>query len=143
MFTPTTIETLEYPKRVSEFEIQSELFERLKQSGKNVRGEVKGYKSRLDLVLYCGSNTAISVIEVKSRKRPRKHVKIYKQTSRYFSTFFLPILLCTSMQEIEIVFSQVDFICKHVMNIGSEEFLSKWRKGEITIPQSPSKSVAF
>ena len=62
-------EKIPYPTgRVAEFEIQAELYNKLKNEGYDVRGEVKAKKSRLDLVVF-ENKKAKCIIEVKSWKR--------------------------------------------------------------------------
>ncbi len=82
------------PKRESEFELQSMMFSILKSQGFIVRGEVKAYKSRLDLVVYGRDNKAKCIIEVKARARLRKTYRKYKQVTKYETLFKLPVVVC-------------------------------------------------
>ena len=72
-----------YPKRrPSEFEVQARLYNKLRQKGFIVRGEVKATRSRLDLVVYDKNKKAICIIETKSWKKKRK-VTPTKQLKKY------------------------------------------------------------
>lgn len=87
--------TIPLPNRESEFEIQSMMYNILKYQDKFiVRGEVKAYKSRLDLVVYNKNNQAKVIIEVKSRARLRKTYRKYKQVTKYENLFKLPVVVC-------------------------------------------------
>ena len=98
-----------YPARTSEFEIQAELFRGLKQSGYDVRGEVKvpcnretcTKGARFDLVVFKDKQAAV-LIEVKSRLTSRGHKPIMqtKQYQRYIR-FGLPVIYCTNLRQIE------------------------------------------
>jgi hypothetical protein len=90
-----------YPNRLSEFEIQSDIYQRIKQSGLEVKGEVKAKNSRLDLVVYDANNNAICIIEVKSRARARTTEKKYKRVQKYEQLFNLPVIVCTHPSQIE------------------------------------------
>jgi len=58
-----------YPKRETEFEVQAELYCKLKKQGFNVRGNVKINDNRhLDLVVFDENNNDICIIEVKNWK---------------------------------------------------------------------------
>lgn len=71
---------IQYPKKTSEFEIHSSIFNKLKALGYDVRGEVTfinkngGRNARFDLVIFKNKN-AILIIEVKRSFR-RKPVKV-------------------------------------------------------------------
>ncbi|MCK5600442.1 type I restriction enzyme HsdR N-terminal domain-containing protein [Candidatus Pacearchaeota archaeon] len=87
-----------YPDRVSEFELQAQLYYELKKNRINARGEVKAKNSRLDLVIYNEHNKAIAIIEVKSRKKIV--VKKYRQVAKYKELFNLPIIICMHKEQI-------------------------------------------
>ena len=97
-----------FPKYKSEFEVQSDLFERLKVLGFNVRGEVKyevqGHRGmRFDLVVYNSDNIAELVIEVKngpSGKKPTKQ-SYYRQMS------CLPVVVFFEDSEISSVINEL------------------------------------
>ena len=88
------------PKRESEFELQSMMFSILKSQGYTVRGEVKAYKSRLDLVVYSKDNKAKCIIEVKARARLRKTYRKYKQVTKYETLFKMPVIVCHNRSEV-------------------------------------------
>ena len=101
-----------YPQRMTEFEIQSLLFGILKKEGFKVRGEVKAYKSRLDVVVYDDNYKARVIIEVKARKRIRAKVRKYKQVIKYEELFGLPVIVCLNQQKVTETINQV----KGIMN---------------------------
>jgi hypothetical protein len=98
---------IKYPKKVSEFEIQAELYSLLKdEEGYDVRGEVrvddrkqpKGYRQcRFDLVVY-EDKVAKFIIEVKDRK-PKNFNKNTRQFKKY-SSFGIPLFYCFGLDEI-------------------------------------------
>ncbi|MCK5611718.1 type I restriction enzyme HsdR N-terminal domain-containing protein [Candidatus Pacearchaeota archaeon] len=104
--------TIKYPERISEFEIQSLTYGILRKEGFIVRGEVKAYKSRLDIVVYDEQKKAVCIIEVKSRKRIRTRTKKYKQVQKYEELFNLPVLVCVSKSQIQDTLNQV----RRIMN---------------------------
>jgi hypothetical protein len=99
-----------YPQRLSEFEVQSDIYQGLKKKGFNVRGEVKAKKSRLDIVVFDDNNTARCIIEVKSRKRERKLTRKYKRVIKYEELFNLPVIVCTNSSQIEQTLKRVEDI---------------------------------
>lgn len=85
---------------MSEFEIQAELFIRLKDLGFNVKGEYKEGKNRYDIVLLNEENEIDLIIEVKKHKRPKKtkkQIDRYRETGRKvigcWSMTFVPIII--------------------------------------------------
>lgn len=101
---------IQYPVNNSEFEIQSELYYKLRESGYNVRGEVKHAKCRFDIVVYDSNNNAICIIECKryvSRyKKPKQNTK---QIAKY-SQYNIPVLVCVRIPDIPSVISSLDAI---------------------------------
>ena len=99
---------LYYPKdRISEFEVQSDLYQQLKQLGFNVRGEVKAKFSRLHIVVFNNNNIAKCIIEVKSRKRERAAPRKYKRVQKYEELFRLPVITCINRTQINDTINQV------------------------------------
>lgn len=96
---------IKYPTRQAEFEIQALLYISLKREGLNARGEVKAYKSRLDLVIFNDDNTAKCIIEVKANQRPKQ--RKYKRVTKYEDLFKLPVLVCMHKSQINDTISQV------------------------------------
>ena len=96
---------INYPTRQAEFEIQALLYIALKREGLNVRGEVKAYKSRLDLVIFNDTNKALCVIEVKANQRPKQ--RKYKRVTKYEDLFNLPVLVCMHKTQIQDTINQV------------------------------------
>lgn len=108
------IYTIYYPEnRISEFEIQAELYNELKQQGLNVRGEVKAKQSRLDIVVFNEQNKAVCIIEVKSQKKERATQRKYKRVQKYEDLFKLPVLTCLNRKQINETVNKVKEIIKH------------------------------
>lgn len=107
------INVITYPTRQAEFEIQALLYLALKRQGLNVRGEVKAYKSRLDLVIFNDDNQAKCIIEVKANQRPKQ--RKYKRVTKYEELFKLPVIVCMHKTQINDTISQV----KGIMNDSS------------------------
>ena len=108
------INIIKYPTRQAEFEIQALLYIALKREGLNVRGEVKAYKSRLDLVIFNDDNKAICIIEVKSNQRPKQ--RKYKRVTKYEELFHLPVLICMHKSQINDTISQIKGIINDSSN---------------------------
>ncbi|MCK5611747.1 type I restriction enzyme HsdR N-terminal domain-containing protein [Candidatus Pacearchaeota archaeon] len=99
--------TILYPARQSEFEVQSLIFTILKSEKYNVRGEVKALRSRLDIVVYNDNNKAVCIIEVKARARVRKKPRQYKQVMKYEELFGLPVIICLNRSQVRDTINQV------------------------------------
>ncbi len=99
-----------FPYRIAEFEIQAELFNKLRTQGFNVRGEVKAEKSRLDLVIFNTENRAKCSIEVKSSQRIKK--RKYKRVEKYEELFNLPVIVCVHNDQINQTIDEV----RRIMN---------------------------
>lgn len=106
---------IKYPDKLSEFEIHSELYNKLKLLWFDVRWEVtdtsiKKYcknkkwfrKSRFDLVIF-KDKTATHIIEVKNSKN---HTMNTRQNIKY-SMYNLPILYCMWLDDIELIIEQL------------------------------------
>lgn len=96
---------IKYPTKESEFEIQATLFNRLKELGHDVRGEVtdrqegreKGFRqSRFDIVVF-ENKKAKFIIEVKNYKKTnfttRQDVK--------YSQYEAELIYCSSIEGID------------------------------------------
>jgi len=92
---------INYPKRQSEFEVQSHLYEILKSMGLNVRGEVKFEHCLFDLVIYDSENKPICIIEVKKRKEGYS-IDRYKKTKQYakYTQYGVPLIVCGNYNDI-------------------------------------------
>lgn len=99
-----------FPDRLSEFEIQSDVYQALKKKGFNVRGEVKAKSSRLDLVVFDKNDGARCIIEVKSRERVRKKPRKYRRVQKYEELFNLPVIVCMNGSQIEQTVKEVEKI---------------------------------
>jgi hypothetical protein len=102
--------SIKFPRKHSEFEVQAELYSKLKLAGYNVRGEVEAKQigrrgCRFDLVIFDGEEARI-IIEVKSRRRLLDRQLDTPQLRRYRS-WNIPVLLCRCMDEIEPTFNNV------------------------------------
>lgn len=98
--------------RPSEFEIQARLYNKLREEGFNVRGELNAKLShdrncRLDLVVYDYNNNPVCIIEVKSWAKPRS-IRRYsnKQLKRYRKLGY-PVLLCCHKNMMSAVIQEV------------------------------------
>lgn len=102
------IYTVYYPdNRISEFEIQSDLYQELKQQGFDVRGEVKAKQSRLDIVVFNEQKKAVCIVEVKSQKKERTTQRKYKRVAKYEELFKLPVLTCLNRNQITEIVNEV------------------------------------
>jgi len=104
---------INYPKRQSEFEVQSHLYEALKAVGLNVRGEVKHEHCRFDLVIYDKENNPICIIEVKGRGK-ENYMERFKHTKRYskYSSYNVPILVCRNDSDVLPTLNQISKLLK-------------------------------
>jgi hypothetical protein len=106
---------IQYPKKLSEFEMHANLFFRLKQEGYDVRGEVtaknNGRKSSFDLVIFNLAGAAV-IIEVKNSpcealingKKTRQAVK--------YTEYGIPLLFYTTITPLdEVVASVKEALC--------------------------------
>jgi hypothetical protein len=105
-----TFHKVVYPQRLSEFEVQSDIYQELKKKGFNVKGEVKAKNSRLDIVVFDDNNTAKCIIEVKSRERVRKTPRKYRRVEKYEELFNLPVIVCMNASQVESTVKQVEDI---------------------------------
>lgn len=94
-----------YPKKQSEFEIHSRLFQKLLDDGFDARAEVlyidkkapKGYRQcRFDIVIF-ENQVATKIIEVKNYVKTNFDTRQDKK----YSAFGLEIIYCTSIESIE------------------------------------------
>lgn len=97
-----------YPQQDSEFDVQAELWRRLKEIGFDVRGEVRAVcddggkrsRTRLDLVVF-DNRRAIAIIECKNSDKSTRCVVTGRQGRRY-SKFSLPLFLCVNRSKIDL-----------------------------------------
>lgn len=92
-----------YPVKLSEFEVQSNLFQQLAEEGVLVRGCVpawcidggKSHRVFLDVVVFNRLNEAVLIIECKNN---REHVpplkRLHGRQHRRYSQFGIPVLIC-------------------------------------------------
>ena len=95
-----------YPKKETEFEVQAELYCKLKEQGFNVRGEIPEDGSRLDLVVFDKNDSAKCIIEVKNWKNDCDIEKNLMKLSRKakherYLKFNLNLLYCVNSGEID------------------------------------------
>lgn len=103
-----------YSKLETEFEIQAMLYNILKyKDGYVVKGEVKAYRSRLDIVVYDKQFNAKVIIEVKARKRIRQNYRKYKQVDKYEKLFNLPVIVCHDRSKVGKTLNEV----RRIMNV--------------------------
>ena len=95
-----------FPKKVSEFEVQAQLYQELIIRGFCVRGEVKHEKSRFDLVIYNKDEEAICIIEVKNYKRNKKPNVKTKQIRKYLQ-YDLPVLVCVHSEQVKMTIAMI------------------------------------
>lgn len=98
------------PTFATEFEMQAELYAKLKNEGHKVRGEIRGYgasgKCQLDLVVFAG-NEAACIIEVKNS--PQLEILAGKHTrqSAKYAEFGIPVIYYTTAVRVEDVLAKV------------------------------------
>lgn len=101
---------IRYPFHRSEFELQSDLYQRLKRDGMDVRGEVpsrySGAKSCFDLVVFLNRH-AVCLIEVKDSPHDLVVIKRHTRQARKYSLYDIPLFYFTPTIPIETVVSQV------------------------------------
>jgi hypothetical protein len=100
-----TLKCVTYPEVNSEFEVQAELYCRLKSMGLDVRGCVPSWcidynephKVYFDLVIFDENKTAVVIVECKNWKRD--HEKLNKKTrqARRYAQFGVPVILCSNI----------------------------------------------
>lgn len=106
-----------YPVKDSEFEVQAALYNRLKQDGFIVRGEVSARlsystKCRMDLVVYDQKAKPKVIIECKNstnkdwQSQPTAFVRKSRQSQRY-AGFGVPVLQCLAVAHIPFVYAAI------------------------------------
>lgn len=109
---------IKYPDHVSEFEVQAELYFKIKQSlpTADVRGEVKSRGThglreaktacRFDLVVYDGI-VAVCIVEVKGGSvRHNTTIEDTRQGQRY-RTYGVPVIVCYGSDDIDQTVNEV------------------------------------
>lgn len=104
----------EYSRPVTEFEIQAELFYRLKALGYKVRGEIGVTKPdkrncRFDLVIFDNDENPALIIEVK------KDFNIIGIQGKYYESFTgLPCIYCFGPNDID---KTIRAVWKHILTL--------------------------
>jgi hypothetical protein len=111
------INLIAYPKKRSEFEIQSEVYQRLRLLGIRVRGEVIAYvddygihRCEMDLVIFDSLCRAIAIIECKNYANPGNPSVVFDSESRQcrrYKLFGVPVFQCVCWDQIEACLSAV------------------------------------
>ncbi len=106
-----------YYGKLTEAELQAELYHRVKEAGLDPRLEVKachtnGALCRFDVVVFWPLNhKAICIIECKKSRSVKKGCGGHRQVERY-KTFGLPVLLCCR-NDIEATLTRVEQCAAH------------------------------
>lgn len=98
-----------YPIKMSEFEVQSNLYQQLAEEGLHVRGCVpawsedfgKDHRVYLDLVVFNSLNEAVLIIECKNRCEDSPERGLRGRQSRRYTKFGVPVLLCDRSSKIK------------------------------------------
>jgi hypothetical protein len=102
------------PLKRSEFEMQAELYFRLKKLGLDVRGEVpakhEGERSFFDLVVFHGYFGAV-IIEVKNSEAEALRNGKKTRQNRKYKAYDLPLVYYTTTTPIESVIAEIQ---KHI-----------------------------
>jgi hypothetical protein len=105
------------PERPTEFEMQAELYFRLKKLGLDVRGEVSasfdGGRSFFDLVVFHGHHGAV-IIEVKNNDAGALRYGKKTRQNRKYKSYGLPLVYFTTATPIESVIAEIQ---KHIKAI--------------------------
>lgn len=103
---------IQYPQKLSEFEVQSELYQLLISEGIDCRGHVESRvringaccRVQFDLVVFVNKQ-AVVVIECKNRLESSDHLGA-RQRSRY-GEFGIPVLVCDGREMIDEVAARI------------------------------------
>lgn len=109
---------VQYPERESEFEVQAELYFRLKGMGLDVRGCVKGRcrdfgqnpRVYLDLAIFDELKRLTIIIECKNMTlwQAGTELRLNKgRQERRYSSFGVPVILCPNIGAIEDVVQEI------------------------------------
>lgn len=93
------------PHRISEANIQAELYKQAKEAGLNIYLEYKFERSIFDAVIYDGDHIQY-IIEVKSYITLKKPKHDTKQIQKY-EVFNIPVLLVTRMESVKDIISEI------------------------------------
>ena len=104
---------IEYPKSVSEFEIQAELYQAIKIAGFDVRGEVRAacldfgrpHLVRIDLVVY---RDCKAVVLIECKRSATETLNVNVRQGRRYSMFGLPVIVCGSLERIPFAVQEVE-----------------------------------
>ena len=105
------------PEKISSFEIQSVLYEKLKSKNIYVRGDITLEESRLDLVVFY-KGRAICIIIVRSWCKNRDDLVEYHKYN--YRKFNLPVLVCGMLGHINNIIEQVEKIIDINKNLNGE-----------------------
>ncbi len=100
---------VQYPEGTSEFEVQAELYLRLKRMGLDCRGCVaawcddfgKNHRVFLDLAVFNDEKELVAIIEVKNWDREVSALGHHTRQQRRYSKFGVPVILCSGIARIE------------------------------------------
>jgi hypothetical protein len=113
---PSGVPEIAYPHKISEFEVQAQLYTALREQGLDVRGSVPARtvenavmpRCYFDLVVFSAYKTPVVIIECKNRpERAAKRPLGGRQLRRY-STFNVPLILCDRLSEIKNTVNEVE-----------------------------------
>lgn len=106
-----------FPSRYSEFEVQAEVYHKLKAQGVRVRGEVVAWtdddgphRCRMDLVVYDALERAVAIIECKNQQDDGNGSVIFKKSCRQgrrYHSFGLPVFQCVCWNQVSLTVSAV------------------------------------
>lgn len=107
---------IQYPTYFSEFEIQAEIYHRLKERGHKVRGNVKarcidgGKRPRVyfDLVVFGAYEQPLVIVECKNIMAPSGNETLGGRQLRRYSKFSVPIVACFNMETVDQAISEVE-----------------------------------
>lgn len=118
------LNTIGYPRRLSEFEMQAIIYGQLRSLHIDARGCVgarcddfgKHHKCYFDLVVFDRLKKPVLIIEVKNRKKKSKLSGIGGRQHRRYSKFSVPIVVCDREDD---VFRTVDKVVEMVWKKGA------------------------
>jgi hypothetical protein len=100
-------ELIAYPDKISEREVEAELFMKLKCLGYNIRyglrGSVGGRRTKFDMVIFNKDNQPKFLVEVKSSNYCEEYVKNKFEDSKRkqkYDKFNIPTLCCANVKSI-------------------------------------------
>src|ERR1700742_204947 len=102
------INTVTYPVKFSEFEVQAEIYQMIKNEGIDIRGNVPSWcedfgvrhKVFFDLVLFDSSQIPTVIIECKNSDIAFEK-RIGSRQERRYNYFGGPLLICMNMEQVK------------------------------------------